>query len=122
MIPETDGRHLHLAATHLYNAAIAEQDRAETLMRPSYLLKPRLSIDGNKWCALYGDNLQDGVAGFGKSPSEAYIDFDRAWQTPLQSINNSGLNITPLPEYAPMLYKDFSANSETRASQRDCAE
>jgi len=22
------------------------------------------------WCALYGDNLQDGVVGFGESPEE----------------------------------------------------
>lgn len=43
---------------------------------PSYMLRPRLSIDGNQWCALYGDNLQDGVAGFGDSPFEAFRDFD----------------------------------------------
>ena len=83
MIPETDTKHLHTAAIHLYNAAIAEQDRAEILMRPSYLLKPRLSIDGNQWCALYGDNLQDGVAEFGNAPEDAYADFDRAWRTSL---------------------------------------
>ena len=83
MIPETDARHLHTAAIHLYNAAIAEQDRAETLTRPSYLLKPKLSIDGNQWCALYGENLQDGVAGFGDTPEAAFADFDKAWRNPL---------------------------------------
>jgi hypothetical protein len=31
------------------------------------------------WCALYGENIQDGVAGFGKSPSLAMIDFDANW-------------------------------------------
>ena len=31
------------------------------------------------WCALYGDNLQDRVAGFGESPELAYQDFDRNW-------------------------------------------
>lgn len=47
--------------------------------RPSAVFRPRLSVDGNQWCALYGDNLQDGVAGFGDSPADAMWDFDRAW-------------------------------------------
>ena len=47
--------------------------------RPSYIHKPKLSIDGKIWCALYGTNLQDGVAGFGESPELAYQDFDRNW-------------------------------------------
>lgn len=46
---------------------------------PSFRLRPRLSIDGNEWCALFGENLQDGVAGFGKSPDKAYRDFDLNW-------------------------------------------
>jgi len=35
---------------------------------PHVLMRPKLSIDGDQWCALYGENLQDGVAGFGDSP------------------------------------------------------
>lgn len=46
---------------------------------PSSRYLPKLSIEGNKWCALHGENLQDGVAGFGDSPELAYWDFDRAW-------------------------------------------
>ena len=52
---------------------------AAEFCRPSVLFSPTLSIDGNQWCALYGDNLQDGVAGFGKSPAEAMEDFDKNW-------------------------------------------
>lgn len=52
---------------------------AETLSRPSAVWRPTLTIDGNQWCALYGANLQEGVAGFGRSPKEAMLDFDRAW-------------------------------------------
>ena len=52
--------------------------------RPSMILNPRLSIDGNQWCALYGDNIQDGVAGFGDSPELAYEVFDKAWGAPLK--------------------------------------
>lgn len=46
---------------------------------PSAIYRPTISMDGNKWCALYGDNLQDGVAGFGDSPAQAMADFDKHW-------------------------------------------
>ena len=46
---------------------------------PALLWRPRLFIDGNQWCALYGDNLQDGVAGFGDTPDKAMRDFDLNW-------------------------------------------
>ena len=43
------------------------------------LLKPRIFRDGNQWCVLYGDNLQDGIAGFGDSPRLAVYAFNTAW-------------------------------------------
>jgi hypothetical protein len=49
------------------------------LRRPFVLLRPRMFIDGNQWCALYGDNLQDGVAGFGDTPDLASHAFDKEW-------------------------------------------
>ena len=49
--------------------------------RPFVLLKPQLFADGNTWCALYGENLQEGVAGFGDTPDAAAVAFDRAWRT-----------------------------------------
>ena len=52
---------------------------AEAYSAPSAVYRPALSIDGNQWCALYGENLQDGVAGFGDTPAAAMRDFDRAW-------------------------------------------
>lgn len=30
--------------------------------------------DGNQWCALYGEDLQVGIAGFGKTPFLAMAD------------------------------------------------
>jgi hypothetical protein len=48
---------------------------------PSAIYRPTLKIDGNQWCALYGENLQDGVAGFGDTPSDAMKDFDKSWRT-----------------------------------------
>ena len=49
--------------------------------RPSVLMRPSLTVDGNQWCALYGDNLQEGVAGFGDTPEEAFKAFDAAWNS-----------------------------------------
>ena len=62
----------------MYAAACEER-------RPFVQLAKCLSIfiDGNQWCVLYGENLQDGVAGFGDSPELAAWNFDRAWCTRL---------------------------------------
>jgi hypothetical protein len=54
---------------------------ADWMTRPSVLYRPALSLDGNMWCALYGDNLQDGCAGFGETPEKAMEAFDKAWRT-----------------------------------------
>lgn len=53
--------------------------------RPFVLMRPSLSIDGNQWCALYGENLQDGIAGFGESVEKAAADFDRNYYARLDS-------------------------------------
>jgi hypothetical protein len=47
--------------------------------RPSVLYRPTLSVDGTAWCALLGDDLQTGVAGFGDTPAEAMAAFDDAF-------------------------------------------
>jgi hypothetical protein len=46
---------------------------------PHVLMRPKLALDGNQWCALYGENLQEGVAGFGDTPAGAMQAFDQAW-------------------------------------------
>ncbi len=51
---------------------------------PHVLMKPAIYIDGNQWCALYGENIQDGVCGFGDSPAKAMEDFDRNWAAALK--------------------------------------
>lgn len=38
-------------------------------------LEAKLSKDGNMWCFLWGDNLQNGVCGFGETIFEAAWDF-----------------------------------------------
>lgn len=59
----------------------AWQEAAWEQMRPCILFKPTLTQDGNMWCALYGENLQEGVAGFGETPAKAMYAFDQAWNT-----------------------------------------
>lgn len=49
------------------------------LVRPSVLYRPSIGMDGSKWCALYGEDLMNGVAGFGDTPAEAMADFDQNW-------------------------------------------
>lgn len=56
--------------------AILEGERHHQLFA---MLKPSLQRDGNQWCVLYGDNLQEGIAGFGDSPYDAVNDFNKAW-------------------------------------------
>lgn len=53
----------------------------EVANRPSGRMRPRVFLDGDHWCALYGDDLQTGVSGFGKTPEEACNAFDHAWGT-----------------------------------------
>lgn len=60
------------AATERYYAALESN-------RPFVILRPRIYPDGDQWCVLYGDDLQEGVAGFGATPDAASRDFDRNW-------------------------------------------
>ncbi|RYF63961.1 MAG: hypothetical protein EOO29_43185 [Comamonadaceae bacterium] len=69
--------HLMTSVAHDYSCAAHEG------MRPSVLYRPSLTIDGGAWCALYGRDLQSGVAGFGSTPAAAMTDFDVEWSKPL---------------------------------------
>lgn len=62
-----------------YLARMAIVEACAFMQAPSVLYRPTLSADGTKWCALLGENLQEGVAGFGDTPAEAMADFDKAF-------------------------------------------
>jgi hypothetical protein len=73
-------------AGHLMQCVAQDfQVAADEQRRPSAIFRPAISLDGNQWCALYGANLQEGVAGFGNSPSAAMHAFDKAWLTNIVS-------------------------------------
>lgn len=49
------------------------------LRAPHVRMRPRVFQDGNMWCALYGENLMEGVSAFGKTPHQATEAFDLVW-------------------------------------------
>lgn len=61
-------------------ADLADTVRA-TWCAPHVVYRPRLFADGDQWCALLGDDLMTGVAGFGDTPAAAMADFDASWLT-----------------------------------------
>jgi len=49
------------------------------LQRPHVRMRPRVFKDGDSWCCLYGENIMEGVVGFGPTPNDACMDFDKTW-------------------------------------------
>lgn len=76
--------------TFYHAGQIAQESAGSWFANPHVLMRPRLFIDGNQWCALYGENIQDGVAGFGDSPADAVADFNRAWWEKLPDKHTQG--------------------------------
>ena len=58
----------------LLNAAVQAEE-----MNLFVLLRPKLTLDGDQFCVLYGDDLQTGLAGFGDTPERAIWAFNKAW-------------------------------------------
>ncbi len=70
MIDILYSHHKDLLFQTLNNAAIENEE-----LNLIAILKPSLTIDGDNYCYLHGENLQEGVSGFGKSPYLAALDF-----------------------------------------------
>lgn len=47
------------------------------------VLSPTIKKEGNQWCVLWGENLQDGIAGFGETPYLAILDFNKSFHKSL---------------------------------------
>lgn len=68
--------------SHYFDMAMrAAQESAWQYGTPSAVYRPKVFPDGAQWCALYGDNLVEGVAGFGNTPAAAMADFDVKWHS-----------------------------------------
>ena len=91
-------------AHEAFCAGQAWQQAAAAQERPCVLWKPRLFIDGSQWCALFGENIQEGVVGFGDSPDEAMWAFDAAWRKKLES--------PPVAQPTPSVAEQDQINAE----------
>jgi hypothetical protein len=49
-------------------------------------VETQVFIDGDQWCVLAGDNLQEGVAGFGTTIHEALQKFKQCFSTKLEKV------------------------------------
>lgn len=47
----------------------------ETVIMLVQRLGAKITKDGNMYCCLYGENIQDGICGFGPNPYAAALDF-----------------------------------------------
>ena len=76
---------------HCWTAEIEQRQIAHLYAernRPFHHMRPRMFIDGDQWCCLYGDGIQDGLAGFGASPNEAANAFDNAFYAKIPEKTN----------------------------------
>ena len=69
-----------------HHEVLEHQDRAFlTVEKIEYnlfqILKPKLYKDGDKWCVLYGDDIQEGICGFGETPYKAILDWNKQWNS-----------------------------------------
>ena len=72
---------------HHFQCAVQEFSvAASEQQRPCVLFRPILSREGDQYCALFGVDLVQGIAGFGKSAADAMSDFDKNWHTKLPEI------------------------------------
>jgi len=51
------------------------------------ILKPRIYIEGNQWCVLYGEDNISGVCGYGDTPRKAVFEFNKAWDISLKKLS-----------------------------------
>lgn len=63
-----------------WNAATEATITEQARRAPHVLLRPRIFPDGDQWCALLGEDLATGIAGFGKTPEMACEAFDTAFR------------------------------------------
>lgn len=66
-----------IAKVEEWREAGKEANEEQERLYKKFVLK--VYPDGDKWCALYGDNLQEGMCGFGNTPAQAVRAFEKAY-------------------------------------------
>jgi len=78
---ESIQRQHHNDIQHQMKVELLETEQQYKLLS---MLNPKVGIDGNAFYVLYGENLQDGIAGFGDTPHKAVEDFNINWNKSLK--------------------------------------
>lgn len=47
-----------------------------TFQQPHVRMRPKCFKDGDKWCALLGDDIMTGIVAFGDTPEKALMNWD----------------------------------------------
>ena len=68
-----------------------ELPQAEATAPDPHELVVRIAPDGDRWCALAGENLQEGIAGFGETPADALRDFATRFEAFGVALHAAGL-------------------------------
>lgn len=74
-------KHNESIIEHQFRMGILDDEASLNFFR---LLKPKVTIDGNMYCVLYGENLQEGIAGFGETLMKAIYDFNKQFRDPIK--------------------------------------
>ena len=78
-------QHSHELASRLHHDAdIQHQSIMSRLIESEeynlfVILKPKFYKDGNQWCVLLGENIMEGIVGFGDSLYLAILDFNKSF-------------------------------------------
>jgi hypothetical protein len=75
----SDERQMMIVSDACHNLRMQTENLRATYPPIAVSFGAKLTKDGDQWCFLYGDNLQDGVAGFGETPAIAAENFERIW-------------------------------------------
>lgn len=59
-------------------ASFIRSHKMDTKTRAERPMIVTVSLDGNRWCVLFGENLQEGIFGFGETQPDAFRSFAQA--------------------------------------------
>jgi hypothetical protein len=102
-------------------AAQHYRDLTDHMTQPSVLYRPGLSIDGNQWCALYGEDLQSGIAGLGDTPEMAMRDFNRNWHN-FKPANKEPAKVRAIPADIAAIAIELSKGKSPEQVKREVDE
>ena len=85
---------IHVMNELCTNARLKHQEEINLIIEEAEfklfsMLKPELYKDGNAWCCLYGENIVEGIVGFGDTPRLAVYEWNKAWNEKITVMSGS---------------------------------